>query len=503
MRTLFAFFIFIAAAFPQDVWVQKPEDWAKPEVMQVLANGGEINVQGVHTSLALKHRHYTESNQLIINGHNVTTYYGFEGEFKPYDPENPPPRTGTPLAIMDCSYVTIKNMEVWGGGEVAVGLNDSYPEEGGLHHITLENITVRYAATRGVFMGGHRIRDITLKKVVIRETIYDGSPTHGIYLSGGSWEGDEEYGPITNTKIINCVSGATGGRHGLQINGCFEGVEIAWSNFFYNQLSGISLIGVKGCKIHHCRFWGNNRTAIVIYDDFDESYWDPTSPESVAAWKKVHHPNGDIQIVYNTMVVGPTQWQKDNWHNNDPVAFPALQINNSVHCTVKGGEEILYPPGPITIDHNIMVAPKECMIAFSNDHDGLATTVTSNIFHALNGKEPTVSVPGMAYEIQSLEGLKVKRNGEDHILYQGNRMVDPRIAMPIYPLIDMTALDYFDFGPMFNVGMKEMLRCGQIFMGQFYGAEAKIFISKQKAGSTGIKAKAPMRVNKKKKARGK
>ncbi|MHC4945385.1 MAG: hypothetical protein ACYTG7_20420, partial [Planctomycetota bacterium] len=169
MKILYvAIFMFATLGFAQgnEFWVdaEKGKDGnpgtkelplKTPEIAVWLCGneGGLVHLNGIfYTGLTIKKTHYKK--RLIIDGHNSTMLYGFEGTFQQFDPANPPYRNWNVLKLMDCGRVLVRNLEVWGGCDFTVNINDSYPEIG-VRDVVLEGLVIRYGAPRCLFMGGH------------------------------------------------------------------------------------------------------------------------------------------------------------------------------------------------------------------------------------------------------------------------------------------------------------------------------------------------------------
>jgi hypothetical protein len=389
----------------------------------------------------------------ILDGGGNTILYGFEEPYKPFDPANPPKRIWGGMNIMDCQNMLIKGYDIMGGIDNTLSLNDSYPEDHELAYITFEDCNISLAETRGLFVAGKRIHDITFRDCTFLDCIYSGNGTHGGYVSGGAW--DPKYPPIKNIWFDRCTFAFTGGRHGLQFNGRFDGIKLTYCNFYHNQLSGLSLIGCRNVEISHCLFWGNGRSPIVIYDDpFDSSYWNPNfhSPDNLYAvddqgkfsfehWMAIHHPNGNIHISYCTLYVGPTPWIKDPYHFNDPQQFPCIMVNNAVNGKIFGGQIVNYPPGRLEVDHCILVTQKSNQIVeFYNCPEALQSFFHDNIMWSTNG-QPGVQTPVGFYTIDYIQTIMKPKEG----YYLRNVIKNPGINIPAYPLIDRSKQPYFDW----------------------------------------------------------
>jgi hypothetical protein len=341
-----------------------------------------------------------------------------------------PPRTWGTISIMDCHNIRIQDLTVWGGIMQTVHLSDSYPEFG-LHNIHLDNVEVRYGSKRGIFMGGHNISDITIENCLVHETIY-GDTTHGIYLSGGHWR--PEYPPIRNVKILNTKVHHSGGRHGIQLNGRFSGVEIKKCKTFFNELAGISLIGVQDCTVSESIIWGNNRQGLIIYDYFDHNYWDITDEASVAHWKGCHHPNQNITMLNNTILVGPKQWKMDEWHNNTPANKAAVLVN----CN-NGADFPELKPSNLYIRDNVLWSKDDVMVKYGHKFDAKATVMEGNMCWA-GDKIPKVYAPGDPGS-WGIEYLNI--HASTH--FKQNMVMDPEFSqLPEYDFIDLIEAP-FDF----------------------------------------------------------
>lgn len=447
-------FIFMSClVYPNEIWVdtddgnnsnpgtrELPIKSPKLGVEKLGAGGGtvHINVDGFapcYESLKPSKTIYKPSDPLIINGYNNTIFYGFDGEFQKFNPSDPPQRNYHVAGVMDCHNVIFKNFETWGGVSNAFGLDDSYPEIG-LHYITLDNIIVRYGGTRGIFMGGSNISHIKILNSYVTETAY-GDSYHGIYLSGGHWNGD--YPPIKYITIRNTTVNYSRGRHGIQLNGRFEFVIIDNCTLFHNELAGLSLIGCRWVEVKDCLIYGNHKQGIVVYDYFDDHYWDPNDPESVKEWKRCHHSSGWMWIHHNTIVVGPTQWHKDANHNNKPGEHGCIAINNAVQKQVP--DQVM---GPFLVAKNALWTPGNASIVLGSQftgYHGEADKFYMNgnmVYSDKPGNIPWVAVQG--YGSYSYPFLEEKCGDR----FAGNLVEDPEFnQIPVYEFIDLTEPPYY------------------------------------------------------------
>jgi hypothetical protein len=189
-------------------------------------------------------------DSLVIDGQNDTNF----------DPLKPTARTWGNIAITDCHNLTLKNLAVWGGNMHGIYLEDGYPKTG-LKNITLDNITVRHAHQRGIFMGGHNIRDVIIKNCDVRDSVFDGPETHGIYLSGGHWRHD--YG-VFDIQVLNTTVAYSFGRHAIQFNGRCRGMKIEGCTCYHAEMpwSGTtSYTGTTG-RASWCMIMANPRFVI-------------------------------------------------------------------------------------------------------------------------------------------------------------------------------------------------------------------------------------------------
>ena len=302
-------------------------------------------------------------------------------------------------------------MEIWGGAMQSVTLDDSYPEIG-LRCITLDNLTIRHYQQRGIFMGGHNIHYVFIKNCLIRDSVFEGPETHGIYLSGGHWRDD--YPPCSNIHVDNTTSCYSMGRHGIQFNGRFEYCSIKNSSFFHNEFAGISLIGCRDSEVKNNVIYGNNRQGIVLYD-YDHNRF-------------ARHAMTGITIQNNTVVVGPHQWKKDNWHNNKPDNQPALLVNSNL-----GAIDPSFKPDGIHVRENIFVTPSDKSFEFYHDHDALAVRTLKNMFWAGPGANPSVHLKGKVYPLSTLENTAP-------LHYKDNTIEDPEFTQsPKYEFVDLSS----------------------------------------------------------------
>jgi hypothetical protein len=282
-------------------------------------------------------------------------------------------------------------------------------------------------------MGGHNIDGVTIQDCVVREAMY-GDVTHVIYLSGGHWNGC--YPPMRNINIIGNEVCYAGGRHCIQLNGRFENVRIKYNKLYHGELAGLSLIGVQNCVVEENEIYGNNRQAIVIYD-YKDGWYDPNIPETVQAWLTCHHPNQNILIRKNTIVLGPHQYKVDPWHNNDPKKHTAVLINNEVHPEIG-----CYPPKDFVIRDNVFYSPNDAIINFYHQAEAKATRVFRNmIWTTKPGATANVKAPYMTgqIEIPYLEQVVP-------YWYHKNIFVDPKFKMvPEYPFINLCQNPYYNW----------------------------------------------------------
>lgn len=411
----------------------KPLQTPKLALQQFDSSGGILHLKGIfYTSVSVKNQFNPPG--LIIDGHDKTMIYGFEGTYQPFNPAKQPYRNWHRLSFADAHNVTAKNMTCWGGCECTVELNSSHKELG-LKNITLENLTVKYGAPRNIFMGGSNIDGITIKGCTVREDVY-GDTTHGIYLSGGHWTGDCP--PVRNVEVSDCDISYTGGRHGIQCNGRFENVKLKGNRIYHCELAGISLIGCQHVLVEENQIYGNNRQAIVIYD-YADGWFDPGNPEwSEEVWRSCHHPNQDILIRKNTLVCGPHQWKQDAWHNNDPRQHGVIHFNNEVNGIID------YPPKDFYVYDNIIHSCNEAVIRYSHMAEAWATRVQRNMVWTTKAASiPVVNIPwgDKWFHFHFLET-------EWPYWYMGNMVHDPKFRYsPQYPKsINLMEDPAYDFG---------------------------------------------------------
>lgn len=459
MRILWSLLFFLTCFFPvygADYWVNseigddsnpgtqmEPFKTIKMALAYTGSMGGTIYTEGTfYDGVKISMTKYPVGQPLIVDGQEKTLFYGFEGTYDPetFDPLKMPARTYGIPTIMDCHNVVFKNFTTWGGQTDALNINDSYPEVG-VRNITLDNINVRYGRKRGIFMGGHNIQYINIHNCYITETVY-GDVTHGIYLTGGAWTHKSIYGPIKYITVRNTKVTLSGGRHGLQLNGRFEFINIQGCEFANNQLCGISLIGCRWAFIHDNLIWGNNKQGIVIYDDKHD--WNPDKMTE-RAWKAVHHSNGLIFIYQNTIFIGPHAWMHDPYHWNIPDNQPCILVNNKVNSDLFPDR---YRNFKIKIYDNVLVSPWPSMIQLWHAQEALVTLVHGNLMWTYDEDPPITSISGYGdFTIESLQN-----NPKCQPWYSNNIIVDPDFAFPPkYDYINLNKPPYeFNFSKFYS-----------------------------------------------------
>lgn len=377
--------------------------------------------------------------ELLVEGDLAlgAAFVGFADKVTNLNPHHLPARTYGGISVMDCHNVRIKSVAVYGGINQAVNLNDSYPEVG-LKNITLEDVRVYYGAKWGIFMGGHNIEGIAIRNCKVRETCY-GDTEHGIYLSGGHWNGD--YPPVRRVLLVGNTVCYSGGRHGIQLNGRFSGVSVISNTLYHNEMAGLSLIGCQNVAVKNNIIYGNNKQGIVVYDYVDGSYWNLNDPEEEAKWKACHHRMENIVVENNTVVVPDHQWKKDPWHNNDPLKHPCIAVNSNCGALYKE-----FIPARVVVQKNVLVHPNGFMVDYGHDHDAVGTFFARNMMYgdALQGDGPFVRVPThkklKKYSIAWLEENYEK-------FFARNFVENPKFSNPPnFAFVDLTALESFDFG---------------------------------------------------------
>ena len=412
---------------------EKPLATPNAALSKVGGNNDLVHLEGTfYTGLRPKMTKYP--GHVTFDGHDQTLLYGFEGPYQDFDPANPPARTYKALSIMDVHNLTVRNLSVWGGNSQAVSLDDSYPSVG-IRNIHLENIKVRYGASRGIFMGGNNIEGIYIDNCEVQETCY-GDTTHNIYLSGGHWNPD--YPPIRKVRIRNTMCKYTGGRHDIQLNGRFDDVVITGNKLYHAELAGLSLIGCQNVLVAENEIYGNQRQGIVLYDYWDDHYFDITDPESVEKWKGCHHPNDRILIRNNTIFVGPTQWHKDFYHNNKPYKHGCILVNNNINDL-----GIPYRQHQIGFLNNVLVSPWSPILRFGGTLEAIACYAHGNLMWTEDEwKAPCIELPygDGSYSIDWLQENAPK-------WYKDNVILDPQfVQRPEYQFVDRTKTPHFNFG---------------------------------------------------------
>jgi hypothetical protein len=376
----------------------------------------------------------------------------------------------TTVSIMDCHNVIIRNADITGG----INLNDSYPEIG-LKNITIENCYIHdTGSARPIFSGGSNIDGIFILNNKIGRTY---NSTHGIYLSGGQWKG--EYPPIRNIVIKgNTIGIGPAGRNGIQCNGRFYGGEISDNLIFCFELNGINLIGCQNFTISNNTIFGNNRGCIGIYNYIDTHYWNPFDEDEMKDWLASHYVNNFIKIIDNKLIVGPKQFHKGKWHNNDPRnGYPVIFLKDASASDVdktlyylrkdpeafkafliEHGQDVEkpeeyekyiakyieglkkkfeMPTGFVGMVNNKIWTPNTCIVQASSVTDVDNLYFMNNEIWVEDGKQPYADY--MKY-IADISGNKIK---------------EPEFDLPIYPFVDITKTPDYKWTE-FTVEFKEV-----------------------------------------------
>lgn len=371
MRTKVCLFLFFAClfgivacyvAYADEHHMQPTESFA--DCLNALPNGGTIYLQGsidtYEQKIKIQNRHYSPSSPLIVDGQWKTI------SFQPVD-------------FIDCSYVTVKRMEIRGG----VGWNNTKADYSTcLSNVTLENCLLRYGRS---FSGGYTFHDLTMIDCRIQEILYTGNETHGVYWSGGHWTGGAGLPHPHDIKVINCEFRTCGGRHGMQVNGCFDKVKVIGCSFMGCALTGFQGIGVQDCEVTQCEFSIANRGCMNIYDYNDQL--NPGAPSGyVQVWQQVHHPNDKWHIHHNTFVVPETEWCL--WQNPSYVKNrPCILINNelagkSYQCVDGPIIDLNYEPTIHYIHDNVMVSPWRNILQFDDPYSLSVTHCKDNMIYS-------------------------------------------------------------------------------------------------------------------------
>lgn len=389
------------------------------EALKALPQGGTIYIEGVLTTyeskIRIKNCHYSEVIPLVIDGQGKTD-------------------SAQQLSVQDSSHVVIKNMKCYGGAELN---NTIKSKDLCLSHVTFERIKFKYGR---IFAGGYTYNNITIKNCIIEEHIYSGKETHGIYFSGGHWEGSIGLPCPHDINIIGNTIRFCGGRHGIQVNGCFEQVRVKGNRIYCSNFTGFQGIGIKGCEVAHNEILIGQRGCLNIYDYWDGHYFDPNDPNVYEIWQQCHHPNQQWWIHHNTFLVGPHEWC---WWQAGPTYVkgrPAILFNNELHGTKfyypDIGKEIVvqYPPASHLIENNLIVSPWPNMIEFHEPYSCWVTTVMDNMFFTYEKDSVPIAcfnsdVP-IDPKVYTIEWLQ-----ENTQLYQDNILdIDPQFRFfPEFP----------------------------------------------------------------------
>jgi len=286
------------------------------------------------------------------------------------------------ISINESSHILVENFQVQGRCLTNVELMNS-------NHIQVRFIEAFRSNQHGLFTGGS-FHDLTIEACKFYENIYGSSASHGVYISGGIW--DPELPPVRNI-IIRYVESYYNGRHGIQVNGRVENVSIENCNMHHNILGGLSLIGARNMRITDNLMYKNNKQGIILYTYFDDAYWDPDDPESVADWKKTHWTIENVEIFNNTIFMDDVPWYDDQWVSYNPEWHAGIILAET--------SGLLPPYDNIVIHHNIIYNHSKMIVNFATPENFDGTRVISNLF--LSAEDPEAAARDGLLLIEDLE----------------------------------------------------------------------------------------------------
>jgi hypothetical protein len=345
------------------------------QALDKLPGGGTLYLSGPITEyeqkIKVSGRRYTEQSPLIIDGQWKTESH-------------------QPIDFSDCAWVTVKSMLAYGG----LGWNNNTPDyEKCAQNIVLEDMIFRYGR---LFSGGYTFHHLTMKNCLVQEVIYTGNETHEVYKSGGHWIAGAGAPHPHHILIENCNFRTAGGRHAIQVNGCFEDVTIRHCTFAGCCLTGFQGIGVKRCLVEWCQYVFCNRGDVNLFDYNDNLPASGTASRGyLEAWRQVHHPNDEWEIRNCTFFVGPHEWY--DWQNPSSVKNrPGILLNNELampyYQDYRDSDgvwfDLDYKPTAHWIHHNLFVSPWPNMIEFHDPWSLNVTHVTDNMFWTYDENVP-------------------------------------------------------------------------------------------------------------------
>lgn len=251
------------------------------------------------------------------------------------------------ISFNKSSHIIVENFKVTGRCVSNVELLDS-------NYITIRFIDAYRSNQHGLFTGGS-FHNLLVEACRFSENIYGDSASHGVYVSGGSW--DPSLPPVRGVTL-RYVESYFNGRHGIQVNGRAEDITVEHCNLHHNILGGLSLIGTRNVRVSHNLIYKNNKQGIILFTYFDTAYWDPEDPESVQHWLDTHWTIKNVLIENNTIFMDDGPWYDDPWINYDPTWHAAIILVDTT--------ELLAPFSNITIQNNILYNHSKMMINFKN-----------------------------------------------------------------------------------------------------------------------------------------
>lgn len=341
-----------------------------------------------------------------------------------------------PIDFSDCSHVRVQGMIAYGG----LGWNNNTPdEELCAQYIHLDDMIFKYGR---LFSGGYTFHHLTMTNCHVSEIIYSGNETHGVYKSGGHWIAGVGAPHPHHIKIDSCIFRTCGGRHGIQVNGCFEDVTITNCDFAGCCLTGFQGIGVNRCEVSYCRFVFCNRGCMNAFDYNDNLPASGTASRGyLVAWRQVHNPNNEWNIHHNTFFVGPHEWY--DWQNPSSVKNrPGILFNNELvmpyYQDYRDSDgvyfDLEYEPTVHHVHHNVFMSPWANMIEFHDPWSLAVTHVTDNFFWTYEpGMVPLVTAAPDAVPPGAPTAVSIKQMEQWWPeQYSGNVTdVDPKIKL--YP----------------------------------------------------------------------
>ena len=215
------------------------------------------------------------------------------------DPKRPPVFEGgkTALHLVDCSFVTLRNITVKGCSDNGINIDDGGSMDSPAHHIVLENITVLDTGPQGnrdgiklsglddfalrncrvAGWGGSAIDMVGCHRGVIEDCVFEGkqgfSQSSGVQMKGGSKDVVVQGCFFENAGLrsIN-LGGSTGPAYFRPQDARFEAEDITVAgNRFTGSMAFVAFVNSSNARVHHNTMYMSDKWILRILQETDQS----------------------------------------------------------------------------------------------------------------------------------------------------------------------------------------------------------------------------------------